>query len=129
MNKKLSNGVYICGEPEFIGKLPIQNDLTEIPEKTEPSIAEKEWKEYHNNAIYVFNGGIVDSSWKLEEGGIVMIRVQAGGWYIVPLEYRFGKGGRRDGKERDNWFVTCNGTKVPIRFDPKRKCWVSTFKV
>jgi len=90
----------------------------EFPEYINMSIGSQEFAEYGNCQVYIANNGVLDSSWTLEVGSLVLIRSVAGGWYWVKLE-----------KDDTGWFTTCGDIHVPVVWSDQRNSWVSTVPV
>jgi len=114
-------GVVTIGEPEFVGRVPVRQELTVRAEPPGPSYGELEWKDYGNCVVYAFNGGPLDKRWRLVVGGWVLIRAKAGGWFMTDLE-----------RDKKGWFARVGDkleTRVPIVWSGTRGAWVSTVQV
>ena len=118
--KGLKPGETRSEGPVFIGAMPVRMELEVLPPSDDPSIGAKEWAEFGNCLVYVFNGGPLNANWTLAEGGNVLVRTTkpGGGWWISELL-----------KDQGGWYVMCDDTRVPIVWSDKRACWVSTVEV
>jgi hypothetical protein len=120
---KIKPGEIVIGEPEYIGSIPIRQDL-EILERPKDykSPAEQEFEQHKSIALRVPmsymdpRDNTLDDTWRLMEDAIVLIARQQGGFSFCPLE-----------KDRKGWFLRLKediSIKSRVEFCNDRKRWV-----
>src|SRR5271170_373573 len=97
------------GSPQYVGIIPVRQDIPVLPRPPEDNLGTKEWAEHGNCAVYTLNHGILDGSWNLVVGGTVLIRSQKGGWYMTGLK-----------KNSKGWYVHCADETVWIVWSMER---------
>jgi hypothetical protein len=114
--------IYLLEEPEYIGKIPVRQDIEILPNPALP-VGEQEWEEHGSLLITIFGvGGEITDQNAIRSGMYIMVRSARGGWYLdckVKCNKKIGLYA----------IVGEDSVRVPIKWCSKRGFWVATKKV
>lgn len=114
--------VYSAGEPEYVGAMPVRQEIVVGPAYAGPSHGELELAEHGSIALLFFgvdapDGNVVTSDYVPSQNELVLVRGGGdGGFYLRSLLYNSSTG----------WFVYVgeDSYRLDVTIDEKRGCWV-----
>ena len=123
----LPGTIYSCGEPTYIGKFPIRQDIEIKKDPSIKSFGEKEFEEFGSIALRYFmasgysedeKDNIVSENHALIRNCNVLVRSRKGGFYNCNLQREFTILGT------SRWYVCCGNKKYYVTISNERHCWV-----